>query len=112
MDNCPALANNVPAMSVNDQKVVRIWKESMQLDGKHYCLDMPFQAENPNLPNNIAIAQRRLSYLEKRLPKNPDLLERYKAGIEDLLIKGCAEKVDDTNVDSSLGMNGMFHTTV
>ena len=38
------------------------------------------------------------------MSRNPELHDRYKAGIEDLLMKGYAEKVDDNNVDSSPGM--------
>ena len=47
------------------------------------------------------MAEKRLQYLGKRLLKDPDLHNRYKAGIEELIAKGYAEPVEENQRNNS-----------
>ena len=82
-------------MSINDQKTIRIWEETVTKDQGHYQLAIPFKEQPPDLENNKYMADQRLKSLGRRLEKDRDLHEKYKEGIKDLLDKGYAEEVKD-----------------
>jgi len=44
------------------------------------------------------MAEQRLHGLRRRLERDPKLMATYKAGMEDLLVKGYAEEVSDSHV--------------
>ncbi|XP_014676416.1 PREDICTED: uncharacterized protein LOC106816352 [Priapulus caudatus] len=70
---------------------------------RHYQLAVPFKSPSPDLANNLFVARRRLDLLGKKLSKNSDLYDRYRNGMEDLLVKGFAEKVQDEGINTSSG---------
>ena len=80
------------SMSLEDEKALSIIVQSLSVVDGHYQVDLPFR-DQPNLPNNRNIAERRLNSLKSRLKKDPDLYEKYKRGIDDNVKKGYAEKV-------------------
>ena len=90
-------------MSVNDKHVIDIWDRTTVVTEGHYEMVIPFKNENPNLPNNISIAESRLESLERRLRKDTDLYEKYKAEIHNLLDKGYAEKVPQSEMNRDDG---------
>ena len=47
------------------------------------------------LPNNKAMAERRLAYLARKLEKNPTLKQAYDDSMQSLIHKGYAEKVPE-----------------
>jgi hypothetical protein len=85
-------------MSLDDKRVIDVWDNSLNIVDSHYQLDIPFKSCPPELPNNRSVAERRLSQLARRLRKNPDLHQKYKKGIDDLISKGFAEPVPDDSV--------------
>ena len=99
LDVGQTLAGSLPQMSQEDKKVLEVWNNSLTLTDQHYEMDIPFKSTPPDLPDNKAMAERRLQSLGKRLSKDPDLHQRYKAGIEDLVEKGYAEPVPENEVD-------------
>jgi hypothetical protein len=114
IDTAPELADVLPQMSVDDKKVINIWDNSITLCEGHYQMDIPFKSDPPELPNNRAAAEKRLLSLGRRLAKDTNLHERYKAGINDLLNKGYAEPVPDDELNASPGTTWYIphHTVV
>ena len=49
----------------------------------------------PKLPNNRVLAERRLQLLKKRFLRDSKLFEKYKATIQDYMIKGHAKRVPE-----------------
>ena len=90
-------------MSVEDRRVLEIWDKTTQIVDGHYQFDIPFKTDPPELPDNKYLAERRLDSLGRRLGRDPDLLTKYKATIEDLLEKGYAEPVPDAELEGDIG---------
>ncbi|XP_038049665.1 uncharacterized protein LOC119723179 [Patiria miniata] len=103
LDTPQVLAARVPQMSVNDKKVIDVWECSLTMVDTHYQMDIPFRVLPPQLPNNRSLAEKRLQSLGRRLAKNPEMHDRYKAEIENLLDKGYAERVLSSDIDASPG---------
>jgi hypothetical protein len=91
------------AMSVSDRKVLSVWEQSLERDGTHFSMDIPFKHRPSHLTNNKIMAEHRLHLLGKRLLRDSSLKEKYTAGIADLLDKGYAEMVPPTEVDTASG---------
>lgn len=54
------LEGEMPTQSAEDRKVLALWQiECCQVEG-HYEFPIPFRDEDPKLPNNRIIAERRL----------------------------------------------------
>lgn len=91
------------ALSINDQKVVNRWEESVCKEGQHYSLDIPFKEGTVELQNNANLATRRLGLLERRLAKNKDLQEMYVEAMRSTIDKGYAEEVPPASLDRNDG---------
>ena len=65
-----------------------------------YVASLPWH-DNASLPNNYALARRRLESMKKRLCRNKDLYDRYAAVMRDHLAKGYISlAVASVNADS------------
>ena len=80
-------------MSREDKRAISIFERSAQFTDGHYFVQIPWRNEQPNLPNNRALAEHRLMLLKRRLTKDPVYRKRYTDFIEDLFISNYAEKV-------------------
>ena len=89
------------SMSVEDKRALAVMESSAKLVDGHYQLALPWRDPAPKLPNNQVMAERRLQLLKKRFLRDPELFEKYKATIQDYMIKGHAKKVqaDELVVD-------------
>jgi hypothetical protein len=103
IDTAPMLSSCATELSRDDRRVLNIWESSIVLEDGHYKMDIPFDKEPPELPNNICMAERRLQHLKQRLQRDPELHRRYSAGMQDLLQKNFAEKVSDEELAASPG---------
>ena len=92
------LASDEAEMSVNDLKATSVWNETICLKDGHYEVAIPFKHRPLRLPDNRQIAEERLNSLCRRLERDPVLKTKYQAGIDDLLAKGYAEKIEDNEV--------------
>ena len=52
---------------------------------------MPWRTEKDNIPNNKFVAEKRLTYLRKKLQSNAELHKKYTAAIQDYLESGYAK---------------------
>ena len=91
LDFGPELTAGLSEMSVDDQRVTKLWDETTELIDNHYNMEIPFKEARPLLPDNRAVSERRLKGLGRRLRKNPDLHRRYHTEMMNLLDKGYAE---------------------
>ena len=99
-------------MSFNDRKAVDIWENTITMDNGHYQLAIPFKERPPSLQDNHCIAEHRLQSLGRRLERDTHLHGKYKEGISDLLQKGYAEEVpesDDKVVTWYIPHHPVFH---
>jgi len=78
------LVSDEKAMSVNDEKVIECWNESMKLTDGLYEMAIPFKDRSVSLPNNRSVAERRLGLLRKRLMVDPIRSERYQRSMEEI----------------------------
>ena len=77
--------------------------ESVTLKDGHYEVALPWKKTTPKLPNNRAMAERRLKFLKKRLDKDPQLLKNYSNYIDDLVKKGYARKIPEERLTPKNG---------
>ena len=88
-----------PSMSQNDKRALRIMEDSVQLKDGHYEIGLPWKSYPPQLENNMSVAERRLSLLKKRLQREPQVHEKYKVFMNDLLKNDYASKVENKDVN-------------
>ena len=91
------------AMSVQDELVTARWENTAMYEDGHYTLPIPFRHEDPQLPDNKRMAELQLRLLRRKLEKNPELSEKYTEGMEDLLSKGYAIEVPQSEVERQNG---------
>lgn len=103
MDSNKLLLDESKGLSVNDRKVLSIWEETISHVDGYYQMAIPFKIRPPNLANNREMAEKRLQSLGRRLKKDPDLYQRYCAGMEENLGKGYAHLVPITDLTNSEG---------
>ncbi|XP_043220311.1 uncharacterized protein LOC122389655 [Amphibalanus amphitrite] len=83
-------------MSHEDRRWMAMVQESCRVsaDG-HYEIALPFCQANPELPNNLELAIRRLEGLKRKLMKDNRLREHYTATMTDMLSKGYIERAPE-----------------
>ena len=66
---------------------------SIQFENGHCVVAVPWRDERPSLPNNRALAEKRLESTERKLEKNPEIAETYQKVIEEYLEKNYIRRV-------------------
>ena len=89
-------------MSVEDEKVIRLWDSEVRYEDGHYSLPIPWRDGRPDFPNNEYMAKCRLAGLTRRLTKE-GITSKYTEGIETMLNRGYAEPVPDNKLRLSDG---------
>ena len=84
-------------MSNDDRKVMDMWDKDVLLENGHYSLPIPWRDGRPNLPHNKFQAQCRLRSLVKKLNRT-DMMEKYTNNIDEMLVKGYAEPVPESEL--------------
>ncbi len=77
-------------MSVEDRKALETWQAGVRYQDGHYTMPIPFCARQPKLPDNRAMALKRLNSLGRKLQRDPELRCQYVSGIQALIDKGYA----------------------
>ena len=80
----------IPLTSVMTCDESVVWHKvssSIQFENGHYVVAVPWQDERPSLPNNRALAEKRLESTERKLEKNTEIAEAYQKVIEEYLEK-------------------------
>ena len=66
---------------------------SIQFENGHYVVAVPWRHEGSSLPNNRALAEKRLESTERKLENNPEIAEAYQMVIEEYLEKNYIRRV-------------------
>ena len=75
-------------------------KTTSKVDGR-YQVGLIWKDLNTNLPDNRAVAERRLHLLEKRLKSDPELNVKYRQTIDDDLQKGYIKKLSEQELSQA-----------
>ena len=94
-DNAGLIPDCKVSMSVEDKRALAVMESSAKLVDGHYQVALPSRKPVPKLPNNRVLAERRLQLLKKRFLRDSELFEKYKATIQDYMIKGYAKGVPE-----------------
>ncbi|XP_070183965.1 uncharacterized protein [Littorina saxatilis] len=87
-------------ISQDDIKFLDVIGNGIKLnESGHYEMFLPFREENPALPNNRSSAFARAMGLKPQLEKDPVKRGHYVTFMNDLLVKGHAEKVPEDELD-------------
>ena len=86
-------------MSVEDKRAHEVMKNSVSLQDGNYTISIPWKNDPSQLPNNLKMAEVRLSYLKKKLRKDQELHDGYVKSMQDYISKGYARKVTKEEVE-------------
>ncbi|XP_042232302.1 uncharacterized protein LOC121873053 [Homarus americanus] len=89
--------------SVEDKRVIKLCSSTGQRVQGQYQFPIPFRRQPPCLPDNRALAERRLLGLKKRLSRDTRLRRRYKEEMKKLFNEGFAERVPRRQLSKSGG---------
>ena len=103
-------------MSQEDISFVQTMESGMhQLNDGHYEAPLPLKPDGGPLPNNRDLAKSRLRWLKQNLVKNKELRDDYEAFMKELLDRGYAERVPETELKIEDGQvnyvphHGVYH---
>ena len=94
LDEIPSQYSDSMELSKNDRYALKLMRNSKTLVDGHYQVALPWRPGAPQLNNNRNQALIRLSYLRRRLDRNPDLKKRYVETLEGYIFKGYAKPVE------------------
>ena len=80
--------------------VLEEFEESLQFNGDRYVVKLPWKADVVPGDNNLGVAKKRLSGLERRFKSNPALHEDYLNVFKGYLEEGIVEEVDAGDISS------------
>ena len=80
------------AMSAEDKEFLKLVHTETILVGNHSQVPLPFRRKDALLPNNRIQASKRLEHLKRRFCKDQTFFEEYRRAMDDMIIKGYAEK--------------------
>ena len=82
-------------------------------DDNRYCVKLPFRTDPEQIPNNRKLAETRLRMLKHKLSSDDNLHNCYTKCIEDYIVNGYAQKLDEHEIyDSNHGVWYIPHHAV
>lgn len=106
-------SEEVPISQEDLQFLAKLKEGIKQKPDGHYEMPLPFKEERPSLPNNRACAEHRLRCLEKRLKRDEKYCKDYVTFMEDIIARGDAERVPETEMESQTSWyiphHGVYH---
>ena len=88
------------SLSFEDRKAKQIMDESAVLIDGHYQLKLPFRNCPPRFPDSLPVAKKRLSWLKKRMERNPEFHKKHASVIQRYQEEGSSRQVPDKEVSS------------
>ncbi|KAK7899128.1 hypothetical protein WMY93_019981 [Mugilogobius chulae] len=104
-----------PAMSREDLKFMDSVTNSVQHLNGHYQISLPLRNSSTHMPNNRKVVEQRLKFLKLKLQKNSTFYSEYKTFMNELFVKGYAEKVPEEELNRGDGKvwyiphHGVYH---
>ncbi len=102
-------------MSIEDRQFMESVSQSIKLVDGHYCIDLPLKKKDVAFPNNYVVASLRAQFLKRKFKRNSDFHKDYSSFMEDMLLKGHAEKVPASESEGNPGRiwyiphHGVYH---
>ena len=93
-------------LSVEDRRALKLIENSICLRDGHYQMGLLWKDDNPVLPYNLSLAEARLQYLKRRCHRDPELEVKYRAAIEDCVVKGCARRLSKEEAPAVSNITG------
>ena len=84
-----------PIVRIKEQSALRKEEQSIQYDSNMHRVGIPWQSNEPELPNNYKMALRRLENTEKKLSRSPQIATAYCDIINQYEENGYIRKVGD-----------------
>ena len=110
----PDRRNEEKTMSQEDKQFMKIVENGIHKDEEgYYEIPLPFKREMPALPNNKAMAEKRLTHLKRRLICDPKLYQDYKAFMEQIIQNGDAEEINNEKEPTNawyIPHHGVYHS--
>ena len=110
----PERRNEEKTMSQEDKQFMKIVENRIHKDEEgYYEIPLPFKREMPALPNNKAMAEKRLTHLKRRLICDPKLYQDYKAFMEQMIQNGDAEEINNEKEPTNawyIPHHGVYHS--
>ncbi|XP_070180319.1 uncharacterized protein [Littorina saxatilis] len=107
-------SSDVRSMSQEDKKFLKTLEEGIhqRADG-YYEMPLPFKNGEPKLPNNRQAALHRALALKRQFFKKPKYLQHYTVFMKEILDRGDAEKIPDSEIDTPdqwyIPHHGVYH---
>lgn len=92
---------NSTGMSLEDRRALSIMEGTLEKDGGHFKLGLPWRDKSVSLPNNRVMAITRLAHLKRKLRGDPELRSMYKNTMKEYIGKGYAVPVNNTGKHES-----------
>lgn len=84
--------------SIEDRRAKAIMDESTTLVDGHYQIKLPFRQDQPHFPDSKPTAERRLTWLKKRMEKDHTFKEKYTRVVEKYKSEGSSREVPEKEV--------------
>ena len=100
-------------ISQEDRKFLKILEDGAKMKDGHYQSPLSFGEANLRHPNNRFQAEKRLSYLIKKLNKNKKFKKGYITFMQEIISKGCAMKSPKEQLAGQcwcLPYHGVYHS--
>lgn len=85
-----------------DKRVEEIFETTAQRKNGHFEVGLPWKTDDPQLPESYESALKRLCTLERKMNKDSDFKQEYKAQVENLIRKGYATECDGSEEHSKI----------
>ena len=112
MDFPERLIDDKREHSREDRDFLQQVGQSIHRDEGHYCVALPFREADIILPDNSAMAKKRLRGIQKRFEADLNYKEEYVAFMQTLIKKGYAEPAPDKSEMQNVWYiphHGVFH---
>ena len=85
-------------LSEDDKRFMKMVEATKGHNEGHYEVGIPLADEKIKLPDNVEVAKRRLSSLEKKMKRNPEFADKYQQSMKEMMDKGYSEVVPDNEL--------------
>ena len=92
---------DVSGRSKDEKRAQTILEKTTKHNCERYEVGLLWASDNPDLPNNYYSAYQQFQSMEKRLNKDPELKDAYKATIEKDLENNFDRKLDQKEIDNT-----------
>ena len=97
IDSAGTKSDLVELISTPDERAaLEVAQESLKWENGRYEIALPWKREVGTMPNNRAMAEKRLQHTERRLKKQPEVAAAYSKTLKEYLDNGYVSQVQDS----------------